>query len=83
MLKALIIVILLQLAMIFKGAIVALANLDTRAMDFIAQVSSYLCFLYMCKTVCIEGGLPCGQRFWSHNSCSYLMVEVLLSSVAG
>ena len=35
------------------------------------------------KTVCIEGGLPCGQRFWSHISCSYLMVEVLLSFVAG
>lgn len=45
MLKALITVILLQLAMIFKGAIVALANLDTREMDFLAQVSSYLCFL--------------------------------------
>ena len=44
-LKALITVILLQLAMIFKGAIVALANLDTKEMDFLAQVSSYLCFL--------------------------------------
>ena len=39
-LKALITVILLQLAMTFKGAIVALANLDTREMDFLAQVST-------------------------------------------
>ena len=82
-LKALITVILLQLAMTFKGAIVALANLDTREMDFLAQVSTCvflaILFLKLCargyywlpvhlhksvlKTVCIEGGLPCGQRF--------------------
>ena len=52
MLKALITVILLQLAMTFKGAIVALANLDTREMDFLAQVSTCVFLYYFSNYVC-------------------------------
>ena len=45
-LKVLITVILLQLA------IVALANLDTRAMDFLAQVSTCVFLYYFSNYVC-------------------------------
>ena len=39
-LEALITVILMQLATTLKGVMLALATLDTKAMDFLAQVSA-------------------------------------------